>query len=122
MTSRFNQSGQLDSAALALSILCMFHCMAGLWLVASVASVSGVFFSPVVHELGLAIAAFIAALALGHGAMRHGNLVPLAVGSFGIGVMAGAIELPEIGELPFTILGVLLLSAGHILNFRANAH
>jgi len=119
MASGFNRSGQLDSAALALSALCMVHCVAGLWLVAGIASLTGLLFNPLWHEAGLVLAAFLAALALGHGAMRHGSLLPLAIGSLGIGVMAGALSLPDGGEAMFTVFGVALLGAGHLLNARA---
>lgn len=125
MLSRFNPSGRLDSAALMLSTLCVLHCAAGLWLVAGVATAAGAagtILSPWVHEVGLVIAAFIAALALGHGALRTGTHLPLAIGSLGIGIMAGALEMHDNGEMIFTIIGVGLVSAGHIMNFRLARH
>ncbi len=118
MLSRLSRSGQLDSAAIALSALCIVHCAAGLWLVAGFASLGGVFLSPLVHELGFVAAAVMAALALGHGALRHGAGLPLAIGSIGIGAMLVALWLPHESEYGATLVGVAALTVAHILNYR----
>lgn len=117
--SRFNDAGQLDSAALVISALCVLHCAAGLWLVAGVASAASVMLSPWIHEAGLILAAAIAVLALGNGVLRHGTYLPLAFGSVGIIIMAIALKLHHHGEMTLTIIGVTLLAVGHILNYRA---
>jgi len=121
MLSRITRSGQLDSAAIALSGLCMVHCAAGIWLVAGFASLGGIFLSPWVHEIGFVLAAIMAALALGHGARLHGARLPLIIGGLGIGAMLLAISVPHgtTFEYSFTLLGVAALSVAHVLNFRA---
>ena len=44
-------------------------------------------------------------------------MMPSAVGSMGLGVMAGALSLPHDGtEALYTIIGVGLLALGHQLN------
>lgn len=44
--------------------------------------------------------------------------MPSAVGGLGLGVMAGALTLPESGggEALYTMTGVLILALGHRLN------
>ncbi|SEJ04074.1 MerC mercury resistance protein [Sphingomonas sp. OV641] len=80
---------------------------------------------PLVHEIGLAVAIGLGALGLGRGALQHGFLLPIAVGSLGLGIMAGALSLPHDaglthdGEALWTIIGVAILAFGHDLNRRA---
>jgi MerC mercury resistance protein len=76
--------------------------------------------SPVIHEAGFAVAMVLGAVALALGAYRHGLLLPVAVGSLGLGVMAGALSLPHgASETAYTLFGVLILAFGHHLNGRA---
>lgn len=121
MLSRITRSGQLDSAAIALSALCMVHCAAGIWLVAGFASLGGIFLAPWVHEVGFVLATGMAALALGHGLRNHGARLPLAIGCIGIGsmLMAMMVQHGSPYEYGLTLAGVATLSIAHLLNFRA---
>ncbi|MBA3878212.1 MAG: hypothetical protein C0500_00670 [Sphingobium sp.] len=112
----------LDRWAIGLSGLCAVHCFASAVLVALAASAGGLLLNPLVHEIGLSVAILLGAVALGRGVFRHGYVTPLAIGSFGLGVMAGAITLPHDGELEtiWTLVGVGLLALGHDLNHRAS--
>ena len=110
----------LDRAGISVSALCVAHCLTSAIVVAALSSFGGVFLSPAIHEGGLAIAIILGALALGVGVFRHGYILPFAVGSFGLGMMAGALTLPHgDGELLATLVGVAVLALGHDLNFRA---
>lgn len=113
----------LDRAAIALSGLCLIHCVTTALLVALAASATSVFVNPLIHELGLAIAIGLGALAFGSGLIAHGRKAPLIVGSLGLGAMAYALSLQHgvSGEVLFTILGVCLVAIGHTLNRRAQA-
>ncbi|MGQ3231117.1 MAG: MerC domain-containing protein [Blastomonas fulva] len=124
MLSRITKSGQLDSAAIALSALCMVHCAAGIWLVAGFASLGGILLAPWVHEIGFALAAIMAALALGHGVRSHGARLPLAIGVVGIASMLMAMTVPHGSayEYALTLAGVAALSVAHLLNYRAARH
>ena len=121
MLSRITRSGRLDSAAIALSALCMVHCAAGIWLVAGFASMGGIFLSPWVHEIGFVLAAIMAAVALGHGLKLHGARTPLRIGVAGIAAMLAAMSVPhgDAWEYALTFVGVALLSIAHLLNYRA---
>ena len=110
----------LDRVAIGVSAMCVAHCLTTAVFFAALASFGSVFLSPAVHEIGLAIAIGLGAVALGSGVVRHGYTMPFAVGCFGLGMMAGALSLPHgTGELVATVTGVMVLALGHDLNFRA---
>jgi hypothetical protein len=45
------------------------------------------------------------------------------MGALGLGVMAGALSLPEGGHEPiYTVAGVMILALGHRLNVMAAEH
>jgi MerC mercury resistance protein len=120
MVQKVIRSGTLDRLAIALSGLCLAHCVVTTVLVALLASAGGVLVNPVIHEIGLACAIVLGLVALGWGYREHGRILPVAVGSLGIGVMAGALSLGHVPlEIPLTMLGVTLLSVGHWLNRKA---
>lgn len=116
-----------DRLAMMVSGLCVVHCIASAVLVAMLSAVGGLLVDPIFHEIGLTIAIALGVVGLGRGAMQHGYLWPLAVGSLGLGMMAGAMTLPhgaglmEGGEAFWTIVGVGVLAFGHDLNRRADA-
>ena len=118
VASRFPR---LDGLAIGLSGLCALHCLGTAIAIGLLSSVAGVLETPIIHEGGLIIAMVLGAIALGQGALKHGLLLPVAVGALGLGVMAGALSLPHGwgGETVYTILGVALLAFGHELNRRA---
>ena len=67
--------------------------------------------APWIHEVGLSLAMIVGAFALGRGIMEHGFMMPSAVGSIGLGVMAGALSLPHDGtEALYTVIGVGILA------------
>ena len=121
--SRFRDfvDSRFDHMAMGLSGLCMVHCLATSVLVALMASAGGLLLNPMIHEVGLGIAIVFGVFALGRGIWVHGYMMPAVVGSFGLGVMAGAITLPHDGgmETVWTLVGVAMLALGHDLNHRA---
>ena len=113
---------RFDGLAIGLSGLCVIHCVASSVLVALAASAAGLLLNPLFHEVGLSIAILLGVIALGRGAVTHGYMLPAAVGSFGLGMMAGAMSLPHDGgggETIWTLAGVAVLALGHDLNRRA---
>jgi hypothetical protein len=116
-------TNRLDRLAMGLSGLCLVHCVATAVLIGLLASAGGFLGRPVIHEVGLTIAMIIGAFALGRGIREHGFMLPSAVGALGLGVMAGALRLPEGGHEPiYTVAGVLILALGHRLNVMASEH
>ncbi|HEX8263493.1 MAG TPA: MerC domain-containing protein [Allosphingosinicella sp.] len=113
-------SGSMDRMAIALSGLCLVHCLATSVILAVLASAGGLLVSPVVHEIGLSLAILLGIVALGRGVVEHGFMMPSAVGGLGLGVMSGALTMPHSGlETVYTIIGVAVLALGHDLNRRA---
>ncbi|KTE31424.1 hypothetical protein ATE62_20065 [Sphingopyxis sp. HIX] len=108
---------------MGLSGLCLVHCLATTVFVASLASVGGVFLdNHLFHEVGLVIAIGFALVTLVSGVLSHGYIMPFAVGSFGLGMMAGALSRPHDGtEVLATMVGVAVVALGHDLNRRARS-
>ncbi len=113
-------TGRLDRIAMALSGLCVAHCFVTAVVLGLLASAGGIFESPLFHEAGLVLAIALGAIALGHGAIMHGYMMPAAIGSLGLGVMAGALTMDHgLQESVSTLIGVGILALGHDLNHRA---
>lgn len=113
-------NGRVDRIAMALSGLCVAHCFATAVFLGLLASAGGIFESPLFHEVGLVLAIVLGAVALGHGAIVHGYMMPAAIGSLGLGVMAGAMTMDHgWQESVYTLIGVAILALGHDLNHRA---
>jgi hypothetical protein len=111
---------RFDRWAIALSGLCIAHCIATAVFLAMLASVGGALLNPLFHEIGLLLAILFGAIGLGRGVLTHGYAMPAWIGSLGLGVMLGALTLPHDGsEAMFTILGVAIVALGHDLNRRA---
>lgn len=110
----------LDRLAIGLSGLCLLHCIGTLLFVATMASAGSILLAPEFHEIGLALALAIGTVALGHGILVHRRPLPLAIGAVGLALMATALTLDHgAGEALCTIVGVVLVAAGHHLNRRA---
>ena len=108
---------RLDDLAIGLSGLCVVHCLATAFALVLLASAGGMLGAPWIHEVGFTFAILLGAIALGRGIVDHGFMLPSAVGSLGLGAMAGALSLPDHGtEAVFTIFGVGILAVGHQLN------
>lgn len=120
MTALLAGPGRLDRLAIGLSGLCLVHCVATAVFIALVSSIGGLLGTHIIHEVGLSMAMALGAIALGRGVVEHGFMLPVAVGALGLGVMAGALQLPHNGtEALYTMLGVGILALGHRLNFMA---
>src|SRR5436305_11689930 len=113
-------TNRLDRIAMGLSGLCLVHCVGTAVLLGLLASAGGFLGSPIIHEVGLTLAMIIGSIALGKGILEHGFMMPSAIGALGLGVMAGALSLPEGGHEPiYTVMGVMILGLGHRLNAMA---
>lgn len=109
-----------DRWAIGLSGICLAHCLATAVLLGVASALGGVLSSPLIHEVGLVLALIFGVVAMGRGILTHGYMMPPAIGSLGLGVMAGALTLPHSGgEVVATLIGVGLLALGHDLNRRA---
>ncbi|HEX6374927.1 MAG TPA: MerC domain-containing protein [Allosphingosinicella sp.] len=120
MLAKAALNGSMDRVAIALSGLCLVHCLATSVVLAVLASAGGLLVAPIIHEIGLSLAILLGIVALGRGVLDHGFMMPSAVGGLGLGVMSGALTMPHSGiETVYTIVGVAILALGHDLNRRA---
>ncbi|WP_231862661.1 MerC domain-containing protein [Sphingorhabdus sp. M41] len=118
------RDGLWDRIAVLLSGLCLVHCISTIAIVAILSSAGGLLLNPIIHEIGLGIAIAIGFYSLGRGVLDHGYIMPVAIGSLGLGMMMGAISIGHdsghgSAEILYTILGVGLLALAHDLNYRA---
>ena len=109
----------LDRLAIALSGLCVIHCLATAILLAVMSAAGGLLGAPIIHEAGLAIAIGLAVVALGRGLRAHRRLLPAGLGLAGIALMTAAIIGPHgASEIALTLAGVALLAGAHLMNRR----
>lgn len=110
---------RLDRAGIFLSGLCLIHCLASIAVISALGIGGQWFLSPSIHRWGLAIACVIAGVAIGWGAIRHRRRAPFVIAMTGLTFMGGALAAPHgVEEAVLTIIGVALVSVGHILNLR----
>ena len=112
---------RFDRAGVVLSGLCAAHCLASI-VVLSAFGLGGEFLlAPAIHKWGLAIALVVAAVAIGWGALQHRKAGPFVIAMSGLTFMGGALALPHgIHESILTMIGVALVSLGHVLNLRCS--
>ncbi|MEX0341702.1 MAG: MerC domain-containing protein [Erythrobacter sp.] len=113
---------RLDRAGILLSGACAVHCLLSIVLVSGLGIGGELFLAPEIHRFGLVLATLIAAVAIGWGALRHRMAAPFVIAMTGLTFMGGALAVPHgYKEAVLTIIGVALVSLGHILNLR-HAH
>jgi len=111
--------GRLDRVGVFLSALCLLHCVAGVVVVAGLGLGGGFLLDPAIHRWGLALATVIAGVAIGIGAIRHRRAAPFVIAMTGLTFMGGALAVGHgVEEMVFTVIGVILVASGHVLNLR----
>ena len=110
---------RLDRVGIVLSGLCAIHCVVTIVLVSAMGLGGSFLLAPEIHRYGLVIATVVAAVAIGWGALRHRVAAPFVIAMTGLSFMGGALAAPHgYKEAVLTILGVALVSLGHVLNVR----
>jgi membrane-bound ClpP family serine protease len=121
LASRVLRNGTIDRIAVTLSGLCVVHCVVTVVLLGLVSSVASWLGNPLIHEVGLALATGLGAIALIGGAFSHGRVLPTVVGAAGLTFMGWALFVPHGGsEALLTIIGVSLLASAHWMNRKAH--
>jgi hypothetical protein len=109
----------LDRVGVVLSSLCAAHCLATIVFVSALGIGGEFLLSPAIHRIGLALAMAIAGVAIGAGALKHRRAAPFVTAMMGLTFMGGALAVPHgMQEAVLTIIGVGLVSLGHVLNVR----
>lgn len=110
---------RLDRAGIALSALCVVHCLLSVVLVSVIGLGAEALLDPAIHRFGLLIATLVAAVAIGWGAVKHRMAAPFVVAMTGLSFMGGALAVPHgVQEAVLTIIGVALVAVGHFMNLR----
>ena len=110
---------RFDRAGIFLSGLCVVHCIASLVVVSALGLGGQFLLDPAIHRIGLVVAVVVAAVAIGLGALNHRRRAPFVIAMTGLSFMGGALAVPHgAEEAVLTIIGVALVSLGHILNLR----
>ena len=120
--SRDSSPVHLDRLAIGLSALCVVHCLFSVLLVVLLSGASSLVADPIVHRIGLGVAAVLAAVALRRGYAAHRARLPAAIGVTGIAIMALALLVPHgWAEVAMTVTGVVILALAHLMNTRTHA-
>ncbi|MEL6878113.1 MAG: MerC domain-containing protein [Pseudomonadota bacterium] len=110
---------RLDLTGIWLSGLCALHCVATIAIVSGLGLGGQFLLAPEIHRFGLVVALIVAAVAIGWGALKHRQAAPFVVAMMGLTFMGGALAVPHgFEEAMLTIIGVALVSLGHVLNLR----
>ena len=110
---------RFDRAGIALAGLCALHCVATIVIVSALGLGGHFLLEPEIHRIGLLLALIIAAVAIGWGALKHRRAAPFVTAMMGLSFMGGALAMPHgTGEAVLTLIGVALVTAGHLLNLR----
>lgn len=110
----------LDRAAVALSALCLVHCLALPLVVASLPFLAS-YSEGHLHAQLLVVVLPVSTVALGLGFRRHRNRRIFTTGSFGmlllvIGATVAHTQLGLVADRSFTIAGALVLAVSHFFN------
>ena len=114
----------LDGAAVALSVLCLVHCLALPFIVVGLPFLSQ-FSDGHLHAQVLVVVLPLSVMALSFGFRRHRDLRIVAAGALGMLLLAtGATfahtQLVLTADRAFTIAGSLILATAHWKNTRRN--
>ncbi|WP_432201531.1 MerC domain-containing protein [Erythrobacter sp. W53] len=110
---------RFDHAGIAVSGLCALHCLASIMLVPTLGIGGQFFFASEFHGVALVLAIVIAAITIGWGAFKHRLAAPIVIALTGLCFMVGALLVPHGSkEVALTLIGVGLVTLGHVLNLR----
>ena len=110
---------RLDHLGIGVAGLCALHCVTTVIVVSGLGIGGHFLLSPDIHRIGLALALIIAAVAIGWGALKHRRRVPFVTAMMGLTFMGGALAVPHGSqEFVLTLIGVGLVSLGHLINLR----
>jgi len=117
MIRRKPPPGWLDWMAVAMSGLCLVHCLALPLLLVSLPALGVLANGDKTHWVLLALALPVSLWALGRG--RAGPL-PLLIGATGLGLMTLAVAMFEgrAADRWLTVAGVLLVAVAHVVRWR----
>ena len=119
-TSRPSLRRRLDHVGIGLAGLCALHCLVTLVVISALGLGGHFLLDENIHRIGLLLALVVGTVAIGWGLLRHRRMLPFGVAITGLALMTAALVVPHgANELLLTLVGVTLVSLGHLLNLRA---
>ena len=117
-----------DKAAISLSVICAFHCLAFPALVIFLPSLAALPLEDEAFHLWMVIMVIpISAYALTMGCKKHKRYRVVVLGILGLTILAGAAfigeeTLGETWEKTLTVIGATIIAFGHFWNYRLCSH
>ena len=117
-----------DKSAIGLSLLCTVHCLAMPLALVLLPSIAGLPLADETFHYWMLITVLpVSAYALTVGCKKHQRYHLLLIGGLGLFILAfaafaGHDLLGETGEKTLTVLGAVILSLGHLWNYRLCHH
>jgi len=121
-----NSGSRLDQAALALSGICLLHCLALPFLLAGMPFL-GAFGEQHFHLQMLVVVLPVSLLAFALGFRKHGSLRVVSFGGLGLALLVagGSVVHSRYGvaaDTAFTVAGALILAIAHFYNGSLGRH
>lgn len=113
-----------DKTAISLSFICTLHCLAAPFALALLPTLAAINLADEAFHLWMVIAVIpTSLLALSMGCKKHRDYRVLLLGIIGLGLLIlaaffGHDLLGESAETGLTVLGSIIIAAGHVLNHR----
>ncbi|QTD56887.1 MerC domain-containing protein [Parasphingorhabdus cellanae] len=113
-------ANRLESLALLLSGLCLFHCLGLPLLLIAIPALAAVLTVPESVHFYLVITALpLSVIVLVLGRRQHKSFIPLAMGIIGLLFMTAALtEQYRSDEITLTVIGATILALAHIINWK----
>jgi hypothetical protein len=116
---------RVDRLGMVVSSLCLIHCLALPLIIAVLPALAGTLPSDaMVHSTLILIALPVTGYALLRGYRTHRRARPLLIGAAGMLLVAAALFVGPFlyAEQALTILGGLLVTGAHLINWRSAGH
>jgi hypothetical protein len=113
-----------DKTAISLSFICTLHCLATPFALALLPTLAAINLADEAFHLWMVIAVIpTSLLALSMGCKKHSDYRVMLLGITGLGLLIlaaffGHDLLGESAETALTVVGTIIIAAGHVLNHR----
>lgn len=112
----------LDRAGVALSLVCLIHCLAAPLAMSALPALAWALPESVFHIALLVLVLPVGVLAFARGYRRHGDLAVLLTGATGLTLLVGgtllAHRIGHVAETLVVVAGTLTLAWAHLRNWR----
>ena len=120
LVSEAHRLTRFDRIGIALSSICLVHCLALPLIVASLPALGEVLPPDFwVHAALIGFALPVTGFTLWRGYLAHRNPRPLLIGTFGLAVVLWGLLTPDVvAAAVLTVTGGLIVACAHLMNLR----